>query len=223
MGRVFVTVPVLAGILLLHGACATKRFVMTELQRSETRTEQQLRQLETELGQQKAQVSQVGSQVTEVRALSEETIRLARRALARGDEALAKAEGTDNRLSRLWANRNKRNLVQTVIVTFGFDRWQPDDRAQTVLRNVVNQLRENPSLTVDLEGYTDIIGPLPYNLRLSQFRVEAVQRFLAEKGVDLPRIHSVGLGPANPVADNRREEGRAQNRRVVIKVFSPTQ
>lgn len=116
---------------------------MTELQRSETRTEQQLRQLETELGQQKAHVSQVGSQVTEVRSLSEETIRL--------------------------------------IVTFGFDKWQPDDRAQTVLRNVVNQLRENPSLTVDLEGYTDIIGPLPYHLQLSQRRVEVIQRLLAER------------------------------------------
>ena len=138
-------------------------------------------------------------------------------------QALAKAEQTDSRLARLWANRNKRELVKTVVLNFGFANWVLDDRGETTLLGVIKELKENPNLSVDLEGYTDVTGPVPYNVELSQRRVEAVRRFLVEKGVELPRIHAVGLGQVNPVADNKTKEGRRQNRRVALKVFTPVE
>jgi len=58
-------------------------------------------------------------------------------------------------------------------------------------------------------------------VQLSQRRVEVVRRYLVEKGVDLPRIESIGLGEAQPTADNKTAQGRAQNRRVVIRLFGP--
>ena len=101
----------------------------------------------------------------------------------------------DSRLTRLWSARHKRDLVETLEVRFAFDKWDLNDAAQTSLATLVKELRENPRLSVDLEGYADPVGTYDYNVVLSQRRVEAVRRYLVEKGIDLPRIHLVGLGP----------------------------
>jgi OOP family OmpA-OmpF porin len=97
-------------------------------------------------------------------------------------------------------------------VYFGFDRSDLDDGAQTVLLALVKELQANPSLTVELAGYTDTKGPREYNYQLSQRRVEAVRRFLVDKGVGLSRIQAVGLGPViaaqTPEAQKRRVTAR---------------
>ena len=215
------------------------------------RTGQEVARLERELSQGKAQLSGVEARVTETRAVADEATRKAdqatgvagqaatkaddaiskaAQAVTKADEAagaagqaLAKVGDVDGRLSRLAANRNKRNLTDTVVVLFAFDKWQLDDRAQTVLLEVVTQLQANPNLVVDLEGYTDNVGPLPYNVGLSQRRAEAVRRFLVEKGIELHRVQSIGLGDIRPVAANNTKEGRDQNRRVAVKLFTPAE
>ena len=75
-------------------------------------------------------------------------------------------------------------------------------------------MKENVRLTVDLQGYADPVGTYAYNVGLSQRRVEAVRRFLVEKGVELPRIHLVGLGPIT-------EKGTPndQKRRVTVNLM----
>lgn len=128
--------------------------------------------------------------------------------------AAQKADAVDGRLTRLWARRNARTLVETLDVKFGFDRADLDDRAQTALVGLVRELQANPSLSVDLTGYTDPMGPHEYNVSLSQRRVEAVRRFLVQQGIDLPRIHSVGMGP---LADGAL--AAAEKRRVSVKLM----
>ena len=76
---------------------------------------------------------------------------------------------------------------------------------------------------VELEGYTDSVGALPYNVQLSQRRSEAVRRFLVEKGIEMNRIHSIGLGDIKPSADNATPKGREQNRRVMVRFFAPAE
>lgn len=144
-------------------------------------------------------------------------------ATERAGQALTKAEETDSRLTRLWSTRQQRRFADTVAVTFGFDKWQLDDRAQTTLLEVVRQLKDNLILSVDLEGYTDNVGPIPYNVQLSQRRAEAVRRFLVEQGIDLHRIQSIGLADARPIAENKSKRGREQNRRVAIKLYVPAE
>ena len=109
------------------------------------------------------------------------------------------------------------------MVQFEFDKWVLDDGTQTRLLALVKQLEEQPQLSVELEGYTDSIGAGAYNIQLSQRRAEAVRRFLVEKGVELPRIHSIGLGDIRPVADNKTKQGRDQNRRVSIRLYAPAE
>jgi outer membrane protein OmpA-like peptidoglycan-associated protein len=103
--------------------------------------------------------------------------------------------------------------VETLHVQFGFDRADLTDGAQTALLQVTKELKENPLLSVDLEGYTDPTGPREYNIGLSQRRVESVRRFLAGNGADLSRIHSVGLGPLNG------KEQAALQRRVTVRLM----
>src|SRR5262249_56189843 len=97
---------------------------------------------------------------------------------------------------------NKGSGGDTVGIGLRFEKGELDDRGQTALLDVAKQLQENPNLMVELEGYTDSVGPMPYNVQLSQRRSEAVRRFLVEKGIEMHRINSIGLGDVKPSADN---------------------
>jgi len=69
-----------------------------------------------------------------------------------------------------------------------------------------------------IDGYTDSVGPEKHNLGLSQRRATAVMEYLESKGANLTgRFTTHGYGEADPVASNDTEEGRAQNRRVVLR------
>lgn len=138
------------------------------------------------------------------------------------NQAMTKATETDQRLTRLWKDRNNRTLGDTVVIQFGFDKAQLDDKGQTALLEVVRALEQNPGAIVDLEGYTDNAGDSGYNVQLSQRRADAVRRFLVDKGVALHRIQSLGLGDARPVAGNNNRQGREQNRRVAVKMYTPS-
>ena len=72
---------------------------------------------------------------------------------------------------------------------------------------------------LELQGYTDGTGSEQYNIGLSQRRAEAVERYLVSKNVPLFRVSIVGLGKDNPIADNKTSTGRAQNRRVEVRVL----
>ena len=168
-----------------------------------------------------AKADQAAAKAEDATGKATQAIAKADDAAGKAGQAVTKADETDSRLTRLWTGRNKRNLVETVVISFGFDKWELDDKGQTALLELVKQIQGNPNLVIDLEGYTDSMGPTPYNVQLSERRAEAVRRFLVEKGVDLHRVQSIGLGPSRPAADNKTKQGRDQNRRVAVKVFAP--
>jgi outer membrane protein OmpA-like peptidoglycan-associated protein len=240
----------LGGALIVTG-CATKKFVQEEVAKSQERVGSQVGRVDKSLGDEKARIEGLQKELGETRAATEaathkvsEATAAATQAASRADEAsakatdaatradaagatakeaLGKATETDQRLTKLWASRDKRTLTETLVVQFDFDKWVLDDGAQTRLLALVKQLEEQPQLSVELEGYTDSIGASAYNIGLSQRRAEAVRRFLVEKGIELPRIHSIGLGDIRPVADNKTKQGRDQNRRVSIRLYAPAE
>ncbi|MBK6672441.1 MAG: OmpA family protein [Proteobacteria bacterium] len=73
------------------------------------------------------------------------------------------------------------------------------------------------SATGVIEGHTDSVGNDDYNLKLSQRRADAVRQYLLDKGVAAARLESKGFGETQPVSDNATADGRAQNRRVVLR------
>lgn len=88
------------------------------------------------------------------------------------------------------------------------------------LNQLVDLLKENPSMKIEIIGYTDDIGSDADNLALSKGRSLSVVNYLISKGIDPKRLSSKGMGESNPIADNTTEEGRALNRRTELKVIS---
>jgi OOP family OmpA-OmpF porin len=103
-------------------------------------------------------------------------------------------------------------------VHFDFDKASIRPDAAGILREAASILKENPTVKVSVEGHTDAVGSDEYNLKLSLRRANAVKEFLGREGVDASRLSTRGFGESQPVASNDTEDGRAQNRRVELKV-----
>ena len=91
-----------------------------------------------------------------------------------------------------------------------------------LLNQIARVLNENPQVEqVRIEGHTDNQGGAEFNMDLSQRRAESVREALIERGVAPERLTARGYGLTRPVADNRTEEGRAENRRVEMHIVEP--
>lgn len=93
-----------------------------------------------------------------------------------------------------------------------------DPSSYTVLDNVVNLMNLNSNYKLVIEGHTDSQGDDELNMKLSEKRANAVKNYLVTKGIDATRLTAIGYGETKPVADNSTAEGRAENRRVELKV-----
>ena len=91
-------------------------------------------------------------------------------------------------------------------------------KSKEQLDNIVNIMKAYPKVNVKLGGYTDNTGNEAANLRLSQARSDNVKAAIVAAGIDGSRIETEGYGIAHPVASNDTEEGRAQNRRIALRV-----
>jgi outer membrane protein OmpA-like peptidoglycan-associated protein len=133
------------------------------------------------------------------------------------DGAATKADAVDKSIKRI--------IYQTTLSedqgNFKFDDAQLPDSAKARIDEVVKQLLANPNgAYIEVEGYTDNRGARDYNMKLGLERAEAVKRYIYEQHhIPLFRISVISYGPDNPVTPNTTRDGRAQNRRVVIKVL----
>jgi OOP family OmpA-OmpF porin len=84
---------------------------------------------------------------------------------------------------------------------------------------VVDFMKLNPSVMIQLSGHTDNRGRHEMNMKLSRERVDAVKAYLVSKGVESRRISGQGFGGTRPIADNDAEETRALNRRVEFTIM----
>ena len=108
-------------------------------------------------------------------------------------------------------------------VTFDFNSAQLKPEFMPSLNKVAQTLASFQSTYVNISGFTDSIGSDAVNLRLSQQRAQSVADYLIGNGVSASRIVTKGFGAANPVASNDTDVGRAQNRRVEIKLTPITE
>ena len=203
---------VVPAIVLLATGCATKDWVKNLVGQKEAEIDQRVG---TRVGAVEGQVGQQGQKVTWIESELGTVKTTAGNAQTRADAAYVRSDEVNERLTRLWSNRHKRQLVETINVQFGFDKWDLSDGAQTALTQVVKDLKTNPALTVDLEGYTDPVGTPAYNIGLSQRRVEAVRRYLIEQGTEMPRVQAVGFGSLN----GKSMEDHAKQRRVTVRLM----
>jgi len=191
----------LPAVLVAVSGCATKDWVRDLMGKKEV-----------EIGE---RMDGLGNQIRTTDANLGETSQIARGAGERADAAMNKAGGVDSRLTRFWSNRYNQKAVESVEVYFAFDRADLSDGAQTALVGVVKELQASPTLVVRLGGFTDPKGTRDYNYSLAQRRVEAVRRYLVEKGVEISRVQAIGMGP---LEDSSTPESK--KRRVTVTLMT---
>ena len=110
--------------------------------------------------------------------------------------------------------------VQARNVTFAFDDSRLDSEAQASLDELANQLAAHPRYVLEIVGYADATGPDRYNYRLGEERAASVERYLMTRHTVPPgRVAVVSFGEESPLADNESDTGRAQNRRVHVRLL----
>jgi OmpA-OmpF porin, OOP family len=94
-----------------------------------------------------------------------------------------------------------------------------DPKSYAQLDEVVQMMKENSKIEIQLEGHTDNQGNPKINLQLSQNRVEAVKKYLVDKGIAKNRIQTKAFGGTQPLRNEMTQEARALNRRVEMRVL----
>jgi outer membrane protein OmpA-like peptidoglycan-associated protein len=201
-------------------ACATKGFVRSRVGEVNDKVEsvsKSLEETQERTRKNEAAITEANQRITQVDQKAASANQAAVDARSAADTAGAKADAVDKASKR---------IVYEVTLSedqgnFKFGQAQLPDDAKSRLDEVVKQLKANPNgAYIEVEGYTDSTGPRAYNEQLGLERAESVKRYLYEQHqIPLHRINVISYGPDKPVAPNTTREGRAKNRRVVIKVL----
>lgn len=127
----------------------------------------------------------------------------------------APAEKVENFGSKVETGRTYRlnNLL------FKQSAYEIEPASYPELDSLVALMTRNPAMEIELSGHTDNVGDAKLNVALSQKRVDAVRRYLVNKGIQAARIQTKAYGGGKPVADNSREETRRLNRRVEVTIL----
>jgi outer membrane protein OmpA-like peptidoglycan-associated protein len=138
---------------------------------------------------------------------------------ARAATAALRAQLLQQLNSVLQTTDSLRGLVVNMgDVLFDFGKYNLKPDTKITLAKLAGIIQSHPGLHLAIEGHTDNIGSDEANMKLSQQRADAVREFLVQQGLAADTVTAVGLGKAEPVADNSTNEGRQKNRRVEIIV-----
>jgi outer membrane protein OmpA-like peptidoglycan-associated protein len=213
-------------------ACATKKFVRTEVGNVNEKVDTlggTLEETQERTRQNEERIGTVDQKAEAAGKSAEAAGRTATEARSAADAAASAAKDVDSRLGTRISDFEtaSRRLVYEVTLSedqgnFRFGAAALPDEAKARLDQLVNTLKSNPQgVFIEIEGHTDNIGSRELNERLGLQRAEEVKRYLYEQHqVPLHKINVISYGEDKPVAPNNNREGRAQNRRVVVKVLS---
>lgn len=109
-------------------------------------------------------------------------------------------------------------LIMPGNITFATNKSNLQEEFYPVLNSVVTVLREYDETIIEVEGHTDSTGSWSHNMALSEARAKSVAAYLQRGSIIPQRLLVVGKGPSVPLATNKTPQGRAQNRRVEIRL-----
>jgi OmpA-OmpF porin, OOP family len=142
---------------------------------------------------------------------------------SRADQAQTLATQASNRvesLSNQVANLDSYHPVAETAVHFAFNKADLSAKSKEALDQLLAEVPNTKGYLLVIEGNTDWVGSATYNYKLSERRAEAVVQYLSEKNIPAHKIYVIGLGKDKSAANNKTAEGRAQNRRVEIRLMS---
>jgi outer membrane protein OmpA-like peptidoglycan-associated protein len=164
-----------------------------------------------------------------ISAVNAKTADVEQKAQAAGQNAAAAQQVADAANARVGvltdtvANLDNYHAVAETSVKFGFNRDVLTPKAKEALDQLASSLAGTKGYILALEGGTDSVGAADYNYDLSQRRANSVIQYLASKyNVPAHKIYVIGLGKDKPVEDNKTKAGRADNRRVDVRLMTNT-
>jgi len=221
MRKVLMVVPILALALGGTTACATKKFVRTNVGEVNDKVDTLSRTLEETQERTRANEGRIGEVDQRVQQVDQKAAQAGQRA----DSAYTAAEAVNARAEAI--EKASRRLVYEVVLSedkgnFRFGKAVMPDEAKAEIDTLVQQLKAEPKgAYIEIEGHTDSVGPTQLNHRLGLERAENVKRYIYEQHqVPLHRINVISYGEDKPIAPNNTRDGRAQNRRVVVRILS---
>ena len=215
----------------LAPACATKKFVRQEVGSVNSKVDTvsgTVEQTQQRVGQNEARIGQVDQKAEAAGKSAAAANTAASEARTAADTEANSARQVGTRVDEVATEvAQGRRLIYTVTLSedqgnFDFGKAELPDPAKMRLDQMISQLKTNPqNVYIEIEGHTDNVGSVELNERLGMERADAVKRYLYEQHqVPLHKINVISYGEGKPVSPNNTREGRAQNRRVVIKVLS---
>jgi outer membrane protein OmpA-like peptidoglycan-associated protein len=225
MKKLVLVVPVLALALGGTTACATKKFVRGQVGEVNDKVESVSKSLEETQERTKANEAKIAEVDQRAQAAAQAADTKATSAGQRADGAKTAADAANTKAESV--EKASKRLVYEVVLSedkgdFKFGKATVPDSAIGELDQLVAKLKAEPNgAYIEVEGHTDNVGPKEVNYKLGLERAENVKRYLYEHHqVPLHKINVISYGEDKPVAPNKTKDGRAQNRRVVIKVLT---
>ena len=219
-GKRFAVLLIALPVLVLQGCLATQDWVREQLTPTESRVgklEGQLEQMSTRMSANENRLTSAEGRISQVDAkVDQVSIKL--------DEVNSKADKALNDVANL---RLERKLLldlkdgafyssnSTVLTAAG------KHNIDVFLSDLKSDLAGNSNVVLVVAGYTDNTGTDGYNYELGLLRAKGIMKYLTlEKNVNPARVSSVSYGATAPVGDNSTPQGREQNRRVEIRVYT---
>jgi len=221
MKKFVLAIPVVALALGGTTACATKKFVRGEVTQVNDKVDTLSKSVEETQERTRSNEGRIGE-------VDQKAAAAGQRAEAAGksaEEARAAAAAVNTRADGI--EKAAKRLVYEVVLSedkgnFKFGKAVMPDETKAELDQLVEKLKSEPNGGfIEIEGHTDNSGPKELNHRLGLERAENVKRYLYEQHqVPLHKINVISYGEDKPIAPNKNRDGRAQNRRVVIRVLA---
>jgi peptidoglycan-associated lipoprotein len=206
-------------------ACASKKFVRTSVGEVNDKVDSQGRSLEETQERTRKNEARIG-EVDQKAAQAQSSADQANSAAGQARQEATAARSDANTKFDAIDKTNKRLVYEVVLSedsgNFKFGKTLLPDEAKSKLDQMVAQLKQDPkNVFIEIEGHTDNVGDKIVNEKIGFERAAAVQRYLYEQyQIPLHKMNVISYGEEKPIAPNKTKDGRAQNRRVVIKVLS---
>ena len=225
MTRTSLTIFLAASMVATVG-CTTKNYVKqqttplinktNELDDMTAKNSKDIKDVDTRA---QAGISAVNAKTADV----EQKAQAAGQSAASAQQMADAANGRVGVLTNTVANLDNYHPVAETSVKFAFNRDNLTPKAKEALDQLAGTIASTKGYIIALEGSTDSVGPADYNYDLSQRRANSVIQYLASKyNVPAHKIYVIGLGKDKPVETNKTKEGRADNRRVDVRLMTNT-
>ena len=229
MRKSLVAASLLSLTVAMAPACATKKFVRTEVGTVNSKVDT----LSGTVEQTQSRIQQDEARIGQVDQKAEAAGKSAEAAQNSANQAATAARQVDTKVDKVAADINAniaagRKLVYEVTLSedqgnFKFNKSDLPDEAKARLDAVVGQLKgtAGKDIYIEIEGHTDNVGGKETNYDIGMKRAEAVKEYLyTQHQIPLHKINVISYGEDKPVAPNNTKDGRAQNRRVVIRILA---